>query len=511
MSATPTPPSRPTPPAPPLPPSGRPVSSGSGWRPLDTLSVGGWIILILAVASTITVTVLSFLDRKAEGLELWTFARNHGELYQQLSVDYNKEAVADGREPVNVFVIDGAALSRRTLSGFWSGTPLADLIEVERNMMSQFVSGPLEHVGFTDLTDIIAEEGLDEQINGPSFAPWSSRGRIFGLPHDVHPVLLCYRADLVEQAGIDVSQIETWDDFVRLMSPLIADLDGDGRPDRYLLNMWYTNITVIEPMLLQAGGGTFDEDDNSIIASDANAKVIAHVVAWCLGESRIGIDAPDFSASGNQLKLEGKVIAQIMPDWLAGIWQTDLPQLSGKLKLMPLPAWEPGGRRTSVQGGTMIGIPKSTENFEAAWDVAKYLYLSPELAEKLFGASNIISPVRTFWEEDFYHQPQAYFSGQASGTAYIDQAPNVPFRSSNPFGVQALTRITEAVSALHSEAESGQIVPTDELTAEVLMPRAMELLEEAEARVLKQMAQNVFLRDDAGADENAQAGDSTHE
>jgi len=470
-------------------------TAGAGWRPLDTLSIGGWIILLIAVVSTVTVAVWPI--EKKEGLELWTYAANHGELYQQLSVEYNKQAIADGRDPVNVFVIDGSALSRRTLSGFWAGTPLADLIEVNREMMPQFVSGPLEDVGFTDLTDRIIAEGLDKTLNAPSFGPWSSRGRIFGLPHDVHPVLLCYRADLVEQAGIDVSQIETWDDFVRLMSPLIADLDGDGRPDRYLLNMWFTNMGEIEPLLLQAGGGTFDKDENPIIASQANAKVIAHVVAWCLGSTRISIDAPEFSPSGNQLKLDGKVIAQVMPDWLAGVWKRDLPQLSGKVKLMALPAWEPGGRRTSVRGGTMIGIPKATEDFEAAWEVAKYLYLSPELAEKLFEASNIISPVSTFWDKDFYHQPDPFFSGQASGTAYIDEAPNVPFRSSNPFGIQALTRIGEAISALHSEAKEGKIVPVDQVTPEALMPRALELLAEAEARVVKEMSHNVFLRDSA--------------
>lgn len=472
-------------------------SAGSGWRPLDTLSLGGWIILFIAMASTIAVIVWGALDRKAPGLEFWTFAKNHGQLYLQISGDYNTQAEAEGRLPVNFFVIDGAALQRRTLSGFWSGTPLADLIEVERNMMTQFVSGPLEDVGFVDLTDRIRAEGLDEAINRPSFSPWSSRGRIFGLPHDVHPVLLCYRADLVEQAGIDVSQIETWDDFVRLMSPLIADLDGDGRPDRYLLNMWYTNMAEIEPLLLQAGGGTFDENDKPIIASDANAKVIAHVVAWCIGDARISIDAPDFSASGNQLKLEGRVVAQVMPDWLAGIWKKDLPQLGGKLKLMPLPAWEPGGRRTSVKGGTMVGIPKSTEDFEAAWDVAKTLYLSPDLAETSFGESNIISPVKAFWEKDFYHQPDPFFSGQASGTAYIDQAPHVPFRSSNPFGVQALTRILEATSKLHTEAAEGDIVPLEQMSPEALIPRAKQLLQLAEDRVLEQMSQNVFLREAA--------------
>jgi arabinosaccharide transport system substrate-binding protein len=458
---------------------------------------------LIAVVSTITVTVMSALDRKPEGLEFWTFAKNHGQLYQQIAKDFNRQAEAEGRLPVHFFTIDGPALQRRTLSGFWSGTPLADLIEVERNMMTQFVSGPLEDVGFVDLTDRIVAEGLDETINAPSFAPWSSRGRIFGLPHDVHPVLLCYRADLVEQAGIDVSQIETWDDFVRLMSPLIADLNGDGRPDRYLLNMWYTNMGEIEPLLLQAGGGTFDSDGESIIASEANAKVIAHVVAWCLGPTRIAIDAPEFSASGNQLKLEGKVVAQVMPDWLAGIWKQDLPQLGGKVKLMPLPAWEAGGRRTSVKGGTMVGIPKATEDFEAAWNVAKSLYLSPDLAEESFEVSNIISPVKSFWDAEFYRKPDPYFSGQASGSAYIDQAPYVPFRSSNPYGVQALVRITEAVSQLYAEAAAGRIVPVEAMSAEALIPRARELLGLAEARVLKEMSRNVFLREDAAADPNA--------
>ena len=463
------------------------------------------MVLLIAVVSSLAVGFTD--DPETEGLEMWTFSRNHGQLYQRLAEDYNRQARAQQRPPVNFFVIDGAALSRRTLSGFWSGTPLADLIEVERAVMPQFVSGPLEDIGFTDLTDLVRREGLDQTINPPSFSPWTSRGRIFGLPHDVHPVLLCYRADLVEQAGIDVSQIETWDDFVRVLSPMIQDLDGDGRADRYLLNLWPTALPAIETLLLQAGGGTFDAQDRPIIDSDANAKVIAHVVDWCLGADRIAIDAPEFSPAGNQLRLEGKVLATIMPDWLAGVWQKDLPQLGGKLKLMPLPAWEPGGRRTSVWGGTMIGIPKAAEDFDAAWDVAKYLYLSRELAEETYRSNNIISPIKSFWDADFYHQPQAYFSGQASGTAYLEQAPHVPFRSSHPFGIQALNRIAEALSTLENQARQGQFGPVDELTARAMLPRAKQLLTEAQQRVVREMSRNVFVRDaDAGQPSAGGAG-----
>ncbi len=470
--------------------------SPNRWNPLETLSPGGWIILIIAVISTGAVLVWPI--EKTEGLQLWTFARNHSEVYENILDRRNREAEQTGQPKVTVFTIDGPALNRRTLAGFWSGTPVADLIEIERSAISQYVSGPIENVGFTDLTDTIVAEGLDQKINPPSFSPWTSRGRIFGLPHDVHPVLLCYRADLVEQAGIDVNQIETWDDFAEVLRPLIADLDGDGKPDRYLLNSWYTAQGELEALLLQAGGGTFDSDGDLLVASEANAKVLAQFVAWTLGPDRIAIDAPDFSASGNQLKIEGKVVAQIMPDWLAGIWKSDMPQLGGKLKLMPLPAWEPGGRRTSVRGGTMIGIPKATEDFDAAWAVAKDLYLSPKLAKEMFQTSNIISPVMELWDEPYYAEPDPFFSDQPSGSLFIEQAPHVPFRSSNPFHVAAMNRISEAATTLYGEASEGAIVPLDQIDADALLPRAQELLKVAEKRVLKEMSRNVFLRKELG-------------
>eukprot|EP01034_Spumella_vulgaris_P019931 gene19931-25505_t len=52
------------------------------------------------------------------------------------------------------------------------------------------------------------------------------------------------------------------------------------------------------------------------------------------------------------MRLDGTVLCSILPDWQAGTWKNYLPGLGGKVKLMRLPAWEPGGRRTSVWGGT---------------------------------------------------------------------------------------------------------------------------------------------------------------
>ena len=345
------------------------------------LSLGAWVVVAAAIVSTLAILLWRVPER--QGLEMWTFYRVHAQMYEGVIEDWNasieseqaagpdtasagavaaevKSAVPGRPKRINLFLLDGAAMRQRLMSGFLSDTPIADLLEIERNMAALAFSGPLEDVGFVDLTERLKREGIYERINGPSFSPWTSRGRIFGLPHDVHPVALAYRSDIVEQAGIDVSEIKTWDDFERVMRPLVKDLDGDGKADRYPINMWYSSIGHIEVLMLQAGGAFFDEDGALVIDSEVNARVIAKVISWMGGPDRIAIDAPAFTASGNYLRLEDRVVCELMADWMVGAWKVDLPGLGGKLKLMPLPAWEEGGRRTGVMGGTMLGIAKAS-------------------------------------------------------------------------------------------------------------------------------------------------------
>ena len=432
-------------------------------------------LVILAIAAVSSAAIAFWPEEKSEGMVFWTFAQHHARMYEPAIDEWNKQADASDAEPVQLHVLSMGALNRRTQSGMWAKTPTSDLVEIEQPSVARFMAGPVEEVGFYDLTDRLHEEGIYERLNEPSFAPWSSRGRIFGLPHDVHPVLLCYRADLVEAAGIDVSSIKTWDDFEQAMKPLVSDLNGDGDTDRYLLSLWHTSARDVETLLLQAGGGTFDEQGQSIISSDANAQVIAQVVRWCVGPNRIAIDAPEFNPSGNDLKLKGRVVAALMPDWLAGVWMNDMAALGGKLKLMPLPAWEEGGRRTSVMGGTMIAIPKTTRDFDSAWAFAKELYLSPVLAKKLFESNHIISPRLDLWDEPYYAVKEPFFSGQQSGLMYIDQAPHVPFRTSSPFHQVAMQQIMDACSALKTYAESNDTYEVD-----ALLPEAKRLLSAAE-------------------------------
>jgi arabinosaccharide transport system substrate-binding protein len=451
-------------------------------RLLDFLSPGAWTILGLALLSS--AFFAAWPRPKREARDFWMFSPPNVQHYRGVLDDWNARHPADR---INLVQIHYQALERRLLAAFTSDAPVADLVEVESRAMARTFAGPLDAIGFVDLTDRLKSEGLFDAINAPSFGPWTTRGRTFALPHDVHPCLLGYRADLVEAAGIDVARIETWEDFHRIMGALIQDLDGDGRPDRYLLNFWENNYDLIHILLLQAGGSLFDAQAQASFDTAINARILSTLVGWVSGPRRFCVDARDFTAGGDRMRLEGTVVASILPDWLAAVWKANLPGLGGKVKLMRLPAWERGGRRTSVSGGTAIGVTKSAPDFERSWAVAKHLYLSPKVAESLYRTTYIVSPVKAHWSLPFYHEPDPFFSGQPVGAMYIAEAPHVPPRVASPYITLALERVVGVLVALKRFA-----VAHDVYDADALLPEAQRLLKEAQHDIARRMDRNVL-------------------
>lgn len=453
-------------------------------RFLSLTSVGVWVILAIAIVSSLAVAFWPVPQSTAT--RFWIFAKQHEPIYNEVLARWNREHPG---ARVEIQLLSVPVMEQRMMSGFLSNTPVADLLEVERQIAGRAFTGPVDQIGFVDLTDRIKSEGLLDQVNAPSFTPWTSRGRIFGLPHDVHPVMLLYRADIVEAAGIDVRQIETWDDFFRLMRPLMKSPGSAGGFNRYLLNISQATMNATEVMLLQAGGGMFDENERLTVNAKRNAEILAELVTWYTGPNRTCTYADAaLSASGQQMFVDGNVIAVLAPDWMSGRLKQQVPTLAGKVKVMPLPAWTRGGRRTSVWGGTMLGIAKTSRTQEADWAFAKYVYFSGEVAAALFRTTGIVTPVKAHWKDPVFDEPDPYFRGQAVGRAYLDLAPTVPPRTSSPYNVQALIEVNNCLVALVEYADRNH-----QYEASALVPEAQRLLNTAQRTMQAKLDRNVFL------------------
>ncbi|MFT5374211.1 MAG: arabinosaccharide transport system substrate-binding protein [Candidatus Latescibacterota bacterium] len=394
------------------------------------------LILIITLLAGVYL-VLNPVKKSQATMRLWTFASNHSVPYQKAvpSFEANNPGVT-----LDVQLVHGDAVNSRLRAAFWADLDVPDLVEVEISRAGSFFRGPPDDVGFIDLVPLLKKTGYYDRIVKTRYAPYTSRGKIYGLPHDVHPVVLAYRRDLFEELGIDVDAIKTWDDFVRIGREVT--IPGE----RYLMELSDNNASSYEMFLFQRDGGYFDAEGQLTMDNELALETLLFFIPLVAGPERIGSDL----GSGRvftQAVEQGYFMSYICPDWRSKVTETDIPRMAGKMALMPLPAVEEGGRRTSTWGGTMLGITRACPNPELAWKVAEHLYFNKaELAER-FRATNILPPLKDAWEHPAFDEERPYWSGQKLGRVYADLADDVPPQYASPLIETAKSKMAGVISA----------------------------------------------------------------
>ncbi len=450
---------------------------------MQELPLGKGPLAMVLVFGATGLTLMFTPVRKTSDLELWVFAKTHYDCYQRVLPAFSEQHPDTS---VDLQLISGRALFQRLNAAFLSGKGAPDVAEIEISLAGQFFRGPLDEIGFVDLTDLIHSRGWFGRMVQPRFKVWSSRGRIFGLPHDVHPVALAYRADIFQAEEIDPATIETWEDFYRIGRQLTRDLDGDGVIDRYAIQLDDMGVHDLRAMLYQNGGDFFDEKGNITLSCERNVEVLAHYVRMIGRPTRIGMTLAG-GAAFYKAAADGYFCCFMMPDWRTGFFKRDAASLGGKLRLIPLPAWNKGRRRTTTQGGTMIGIAKSCANQAEAVKLMEHLYLDPKGLADRYDETGIIPPLIEAWDEPVFGKPDPYFGGQRVGRLYTRLAPDVPALNINPFTNLASTRLQQAMWTCREWYEAHPDASLDQLKAV-----AQEALASQVARLQREIDRNPF-------------------
>jgi arabinosaccharide transport system substrate-binding protein len=415
-------------------------------------------ILIMAVVSGLLLVI--FPAKINDGnVQLWVFADAHYRAYKTVIPDFEAK---HPETQVNLQLVHERAVTSRLRSAFASDLPVPDMVEVEIKWAGSFFIGPLEDIGFVDLTEELKKPRTDgppwiERIVKSRFAPYTARrvvngvasDHIFGIPHDVHPVLLAYRKDIFDANGIDAEKLATWEDFLREGRALLKKLNADSKGKRhYLLELNNSTPEQFELLLFQNDGQIFSPDGAVRMDDETAVQMMLWYVPLVAGPEPIGYSlgtAMDFELVDNAHK-DALLLCTLMPDWLSGYYQKYVGNAAGKMALMPLPAFKPGGRRTSTRGGTMLGFTKKNKQFDVAWELGLKLYFDTDLRVKQFKEFNILPPVRESWTRPELNEANAYWSGQPLGKLYADQADNAPPQYSSPYVGLARAKLGEALS-----------------------------------------------------------------
>jgi ABC-type glycerol-3-phosphate transport system substrate-binding protein len=230
----------------------------------------------------------------------------------------------------------------------------------------------------------------------------------------------------------------------------------------------------LQILLAQRGVRVFDKLGNLTF----NTPECVDTMLWYLRQTR-SPERISYEAGWGQPLMkamtDGLVLFYFAPDWRTKNFEKDVPRLSGKMALMPLPAWTKGGRHTSTWGMTGLTISKSSKHPELAWELAKYLYFSKEDLGDRFLDTNIITPLKEAWDLPQFAKPNEFYSNQKLGQEYAKLAPDVPEAYSSPIYRNTFAKLDEALTraGLYYD-EHGEVGISEKIKAE--LDRAQEYL-----------------------------------
>lgn len=200
-------------------------------------------------------------------------------------------------------------------------------------------------------------------------------GNLYIMPFGLDTRLLYYRTDLLEEAGY-TEPPQTWDELVEVAKALTKDVDGDGNIDQWgfvslgLPGQVFNTYTFFD-FLFQNGGQLFNEEGEPAFNSPEGVEALQFMVDL---KNVHQVMPPDVVTYDNNEVHEGFLAGTFaMANHWPYLWGmlagTELEDVVG---YAPQAAPEGGESRTTFNRWG-FGIPKMSENKEAAWDLIQYL------------------------------------------------------------------------------------------------------------------------------------------
>jgi ABC-type glycerol-3-phosphate transport system substrate-binding protein len=399
---------------------------------------------IALTAATIAITTsaigLGISRAQTPALELWTWNAGSKRFYEEMAPKCN----------VNIKVTQTAIVQhhdRLRISLQSGGVGAPDLAEVEQGRFGAFIRGGGDP-GLLDLAPWFKELGAANDLSEARTQLFTWNKKSYGLPIDLTPVVLYYRADIWEKAGVDPNSFETWTDYIAGAKKVVAANPGSVAMPLFPF--------LQQALLRQRGSDLFDA--NGTLLADSPASI--EIWNWMTDLAKQGLAAPilgplhvpnqpeDYAQYRN-----GKWLSVVGADWYAGFLRDNVPELAGKWRAALLPAWSKGGRRTTTLGGAALTIPKSGQNVEAAKKFAQCALLSNEGSFSLYRLTGSFPTRKSVWKDARLQVPEPYFGNQKLGVIFAEYAARIPRQFQSPY--RSITQ--EKILAAYRGVLSGDV------------------------------------------------------
>lgn len=353
-------------------------------------------------------------------LQLWTHDPGYIGTFEAAIED---EAIVGGLEfDYSLTVVQAAAgdVLTRTISQASAGRTTPDLLGLVIDQFPRVMTSNIAEELFVDLSDVVSDlgDGLTKT------APYTADGRLYALESDLSVTVQYYRADIFEENGIS-PDITTWDEW------LDAGAELNSRTGAYLgMHPNGDNGSIFNQffqLLLQRGGSPFDDQGRFTLASQEALDVLTFMQRSIQVGAFTTLTDPYGSAVAGALQ-DSSLAAIAMPNWynVYGL-QANVPDQEGQWRLRTLPAFSQGGHRATTLGGTGFAVGRERAGTEAALELLRSTYLTPEGQLLRFRTAGYLPTLLELYDDpELVGYEDAFLGGQRVFETYGVAASDLP-------------------------------------------------------------------------------------
>lgn len=268
-------------------------------------------------------------------------AKSFNEKYPKIKVNVQEYGLAQ-----NVYERYSVILS--------SGVGVPDVIQIESDYIQTYAETYPQY--FFDMRGYVDIEGkVDPSKISTSY---DSEGKLVSIPWDSGPVVMFYREDLFNQAKIDINSIITFEDYIAAGKKL-----NETFPNITMTGLPFTQDENLFRCLLVANKSYYLNSKGEITVASSKAIETLEMIKRLIDE---GIAKNTVNWDGGIIANKNSEIASwIIGGWWGGTIKDQMPEMKGKWKIMPIPAFAEGVRASS-SGGAGLSITASEPIKQAA-------------------------------------------------------------------------------------------------------------------------------------------------
>lgn len=347
---------------------------------------------------------------------MWSFAENNCAEWNARKADIEKKFGIT----LKIEVVPQTAFIQRLQAAMMDGRGYPDIVEwmIETN---RILNANPTKCFVAPLDKYVSKSAAFKKVV-PGRVAWVKYGsHVYGLPHDVHPVVLVYNDTLWKSVGVDMEKINTWDEFFVAAQKLSAE-KKDGKPVHYALPELNSLNGTMFMMWQQSGSQILDKKGNPTFENPAFKSFVNQWLKWQKTGSMCSWDWGNFPA----LLSNGTLASYASPDWW--VPQVDTAAKEGKyqFKVRALPYYKKGGPRTASWGGSFLAIVKLAKDQDQLYKIMEYMQYDESSIKTRFKDTGMLPPFASVWSDPLFKQADARFGGQKLGELQVQMAKEMP-------------------------------------------------------------------------------------